>query len=121
MARGCASRTSQHGTTSWAVSIRASEWASRMTYREASTGLRAELRTAVSGQRVHRWVQARGEAVEERELILPLAPAARSAPEVVVAEGDDTLGERGRAFGDEAGNRLPPEGRPGAAALETGG
>ena len=74
-----------------AVTKRASELASRLTYREASTVLREELRTAVSGQSVHRWVQPLAEAVEERELILPSAPASRSAPEVVVAEGDETL------------------------------
>jgi hypothetical protein len=50
-----------------------------------------EMGTPVSAQSVHSWVQPMGEAVEERELILPLAPASRSAPEVVVAEWDDTL------------------------------
>jgi hypothetical protein len=81
----------RHRRVSPAVRKRASELASRMTYREASTVLSEELGTPVSGQSVHGWVQPLGAAVEARELLLPAAPASRSAPEVVVAEWDETL------------------------------
>lgn len=78
-----------------AVKKRASELASRMTYREASTVLSEELRTPVSAQSVHDWVQPIGEAIEERELLPPSVPASPSAPmparEVVVVEWDDTM------------------------------
>ena len=81
----------RHGRVSPAVKKRASELASRMRYREASVVLSEEAGTPVSAQRMHGWVQEVGEPVAERELILPSAPASRSAPEVVVAEWDDTL------------------------------
>jgi len=78
----------RHRRASPAVKKRASELASRMTYREAAQVLREEVRTPISAESVHGWVQALGRAVEERELVGPsTAPARR---DVVVVEWDDT-------------------------------
>ena len=74
-----------------AVKKRAAELASRMTYREAATGLREELGTPVSAQSVHDWVQPLGEAVSAQELVPASAAPPAAPPEVVVAEWDDTL------------------------------
>lgn len=86
------------------VKKRARELASRRTYGEARTVLREELGTTLSAQSVHDGVQPRGEAVEERERILPSTPASpsapRPAPEVVVVEWDDP-----RVRSQEAGER----------------
>lgn len=67
---------------------RASELATRVTYREASALLSEEVGTPLSAQSVHGWVQALGRVAEETEL----TPPASSAPsrEVVVVEWDDT-------------------------------
>lgn len=74
-----------------AVKKRAAELASRMTYREAGTVLREELHTPVSAQSVHAWVQPLGEAVMEGELATASASPPTPAPEVLVAEWDDTM------------------------------
>lgn len=72
-----------------AVKRRASELAAQMTYREAARILREELETPVSAQSVHEWIQQMGAQVEARELAGPTREEA--APEVVVAELDDTM------------------------------
>jgi hypothetical protein len=79
----------RHSRVSPAVKKRASELASRMTYREASAVLSEELGTPLSAQSVHGWVQPLGEQVKERELTAPETPAA--APELVVVEWDETM------------------------------
>lgn len=79
----------RHSRASPAVKKRASELASRLTYREAGVVLREELHTPVSAQSVHGWVQGLGEAVGERELAPPVRPT--PGAEVVVVEWDDTM------------------------------
>lgn len=85
----------RHSRVSPAVKKRASELASRMTYREAGVVLSEELNTPVSAPSVHGWVQALGEAVGERERVpasgAASAPTPVPAPEVVVVEWDDTM------------------------------
>lgn len=81
----------RHSRVSPAVKKRAAELASRMTYREAAQVMSEESRTPVSAQSVHGWVQSMGEQVCERELVLHSTPAPRPAPEVLVAEWDDTM------------------------------
>lgn len=71
------------------VKRRGVELASRMTYREAAGVLSEEVKTPLSSQGVHGWVQQVGVQVEEREFAGSARPGA--APEVVVAELDDTL------------------------------
>lgn len=65
------------------------ELASQMTYREAAAVLSEEARTPVRAPSVHGWVQRMGEQVEEQELAGPARE--EDAPEVVVAELDDTM------------------------------
>lgn len=72
-----------------ALKRRGAELASRMTYREAAAVLQEEAGTAVSAESVHGWVQALGERVAQRELAQ--AKKERAAPEVLVAEWDDTM------------------------------
>jgi hypothetical protein len=79
----------RHSRVSAGVRKRGSELASRLTYREASVVLSEELRTPVSAQSVHSWVQEMGERVVEHELTAPGVPPATR--ELVVAEWDDTL------------------------------
>jgi len=79
----------RHSRASPALKQRGAELASRMTYREAATVLREESGTPVSAQSVHGWVQPLGQRVEERELAAQ--EPSRPAPEVVVAEWDETM------------------------------
>lgn len=71
------------------VKRRGVELASQMTYREAAAVLREQGQTPVSAQSVHGWVQQVGVEVEEQELAASARPG--TAPEVVVAELDDTM------------------------------
>ena len=79
----------RHSRASPGLKKRATELASRMTYREAATVRREESGSRVSAQSVHAWVQPLGQRVEERELAAP--EPSRPAPEVVVAEWDETM------------------------------
>jgi hypothetical protein len=79
----------RHSRASPAVKKRGAELASRMTYREAAAVLSEESGTPVSAQSVHSWVQPLGQRVEERELAV--VEPSRPAPEVVVAEWDETM------------------------------
>lgn len=78
-----------HSRASPALKKRGAELASRMTYREAAAVLSEESGTPLSAQSVHGWVQPLGQRVEERELAV-LEPS-QAAPEVVVAEWDETM------------------------------
>ena len=71
------------------VKRRGVELASRTTYREAAGVLSEEVGTSLRAQSVHGWVQRMGEQVEAQELAGP--GRAEAAPEVVVAELDDTM------------------------------
>jgi Uncharacterised protein family (UPF0236) len=79
----------RHSRASPGLKKRGAELAIRMTYREAAAVLSEESGTPVSAQSVHSWVQPLGRAAEERELAVRERP--RTAPEVMVAEWDDTM------------------------------
>lgn len=76
----------RHSRASPAVKKRGAELASRMTYREAAAVPREESGTSVSAQSL---LQPLGERAEERELAAE--EPSRPAPEVLVAEWDDTM------------------------------